>query len=272
MNPAASPVRSADAAGTATAGGGCGREGLVRWLALLKLRELRRMGLTLREIGLRYARPGETGITADRLRVTPRAVLAPPNADAAETAVLVRALDATEHGVAFFSPRGALLHANRRFHEIVAPGRAGAVGREVCVLARSVGAIARIRGLPGDEGVTQELVVQLLGVGNAVFRLRGSYLGVGLFGRGSSVLVSLERAPEDPLRDERLKERFGLTPQERRVLRLLVNGRSNQEVAHALSISPHTARHHTERVLAKLGVRSRAEVLPRVLRGEPDEN
>jgi DNA-binding CsgD family transcriptional regulator len=32
---------------------------------------------------------------------------------------------------------------------------------------------------------------------------------------------------------------------------------SNNEIARMLSISPHTARHHTENVLAKLGVRSR---------------
>jgi DNA-binding CsgD family transcriptional regulator len=32
---------------------------------------------------------------------------------------------------------------------------------------------------------------------------------------------------------------------------------SNAEIARMLSISPHTARHHTENVLAKVGVRSR---------------
>ncbi len=49
-----------------------------------------------------------------------------------------------------------------------------------------------------------------------------------------------------------------LTPRERDVLRLLAEGRSNQEIAAALSISRLTAKTHVERILAKLDVRSRA--------------
>jgi DNA-binding NarL/FixJ family response regulator len=52
---------------------------------------------------------------------------------------------------------------------------------------------------------------------------------------------------------------FRLTARERQVAELLALGRSNAGVAEALGISEHTARHHTESVLAKLGVRSRAE-------------
>jgi len=37
----------------------------------------------------------------------------------------------------------------------------------------------------------------------------------------------------------------------------LMHRLSNAEIARLLSISPHTARHHTENVLAKVGVRSR---------------
>ncbi len=45
-----------------------------------------------------------------------------------------------------------------------------------------------------------------------------------------------------------------------RVARLLAERRSNQGTAADLRISAHTARHHTPRVLQKLGVRSRSEV------------
>lgn len=44
------------------------------------------------------------------------------------------------------------------------------------------------------------------------------------------------------------------------VTRLLAAGRRNDDVAASLQISPHTARRHTERVLAKLGASSRAAV------------
>ena len=48
-----------------------------------------------------------------------------------------------------------------------------------------------------------------------------------------------------------------LTMREREILRLLVEGRSNPEIAAALFISPKTVRNHVSRILAKLGVASR---------------
>ena len=51
----------------------------------------------------------------------------------------------------------------------------------------------------------------------------------------------------------------GMTPREIEVAMLLTEGCSNRTIAHRLGISPHTARHHTQRVLAKLGVHSRSE-------------
>jgi DNA-binding NarL/FixJ family response regulator/tetratricopeptide (TPR) repeat protein len=50
-----------------------------------------------------------------------------------------------------------------------------------------------------------------------------------------------------------------LTPRELEVLRLVAAGRSNQQIAEVLFISPKTASVHVSNILAKLGVRSRAE-------------
>jgi DNA-binding CsgD family transcriptional regulator len=60
-------------------------------------------------------------------------------------------------------------------------------------------------------------------------------------------------------RDEQLMEKFGLTRREAQVARLLSQGRSNERIARELRISEHTARHHTQRILAKLAVHSRGE-------------
>jgi DNA-binding CsgD family transcriptional regulator len=61
-----------------------------------------------------------------------------------------------------------------------------------------------------------------------------------------------------PPRGASLQSTYGFTPRELQVAMLLASGRSNVAIAAALRISPHTARHHTQRVLVKLGVHSRA--------------
>ncbi|HZC99765.1 MAG TPA: response regulator transcription factor, partial [Actinomycetes bacterium] len=50
-----------------------------------------------------------------------------------------------------------------------------------------------------------------------------------------------------------------LTPRELEVLRLVAAGRSNQQIAETLFISPKTASVHVSNILGKLGVRSRVE-------------
>ena len=51
----------------------------------------------------------------------------------------------------------------------------------------------------------------------------------------------------------------GLTPRELEVLGLLVEGRSNRQIAEQLFISGKTASVHVTNILAKLGVHSRLE-------------
>lgn len=53
-----------------------------------------------------------------------------------------------------------------------------------------------------------------------------------------------------------------LTPREREVLWHIAAGRSNKELGIALGVGVRTAEFHVKNILAKLGARSRAEVLP----------
>jgi DNA-binding NarL/FixJ family response regulator len=57
-----------------------------------------------------------------------------------------------------------------------------------------------------------------------------------------------------------------LTKRETEVLSLLAEGCSNSEIAQRLYISRRTAEHHVARILAKLGLRGRAEVAAYALR------
>jgi DNA-binding NarL/FixJ family response regulator len=62
---------------------------------------------------------------------------------------------------------------------------------------------------------------------------------------------------------------YGLTRRETQVAKLLAQGRSNQAIARELKISQHTARHHTQRILAKLEVHSRGEAGAKIRNASP---
>jgi DNA-binding CsgD family transcriptional regulator len=59
---------------------------------------------------------------------------------------------------------------------------------------------------------------------------------------------------------EEFAEAYGLTTAERAIARLLAKRLTNKEIADELGVSPHTVKHHVERILHKLGVSSRKEV------------
>lgn len=79
------------------------------------------------------------------------------------------------------------------------------------------------------------------------------------------VVVLLDRnalpIPGDPFD---VCRRFNLTPRETEVALLLADRMSCREIANRLEMSFHTARCHTEKILAKLGVRSKNDVSVRL--------
>ncbi|HET7552713.1 MAG TPA: LuxR C-terminal-related transcriptional regulator [Gemmatimonadaceae bacterium] len=103
---------------------------------------------------------------------------------------------------------------------------------------------------------------------SALYRLHGTLIG----SRSSSTTATLAVVVIAILGNagapsaEHLRARYGLSPREVEVARLLADGLSTRELSAALRVSSHTARHHTENVLRKLRVRRRAEV-GRRLRG-----
>lgn len=97
--------------------------------------------------------------------------------------------------------------------------------------------------------------------------LRGTFLLAGPMAADPVILLSMKERPLTPDPNRSVDNRFGLTTREREVAALLAERRSNSEIAFALGISPHTASHHTEQVLAKLGLNSRSGVSQRIYGG-----
>jgi DNA-binding CsgD family transcriptional regulator len=75
--------------------------------------------------------------------------------------------------------------------------------------------------------------------------------------RARIVPAGAEPAPDEA--EGRQSSQFGLTGREREVLGLLVDGRSNRQIADLLFISQNTAGVHVSNILGKLGVASRGE-------------
>ncbi|MGO1950390.1 MAG: response regulator [Mycobacteriaceae bacterium] len=71
---------------------------------------------------------------------------------------------------------------------------------------------------------------------------------------------AVERSPRTPSRTES-RELASLTPREREIVEQIATGRSNSEIAGVLFISEETVKTHVRKVLQKLSLRDRAQVV-----------
>lgn len=138
------------------------------------------------------------------------------------------------------------------------------VGANRRVESASPGALERLRAHFGDAGADELPAVVAdwiaAGAGAAlVSRRGGAVLSLRFVGHRSppepDVLVLDERRPGRPEPDA--LRGLGLTRRESEVLALVALGRSNAQIAVALTVSPATVKRHAENIYAKLGVESR---------------
>ncbi len=243
---------------------GSGKDSRLRRLALAKVRELRAAGMSYREIGLRFRTGGECKRVHPAGAAKPHMSL-PPYVDPAITGDhrhFLRALDAVPIGLFFFGPARRVVHANEPAIRMLEMDREGEqIRREldafVCSLCHR-GQDQRAP-LPGGRGI-QEIAARELSTAAGKYRLRGSSIGLDLWGIGSTLLVTVEAAIPEAISADAVRERFGLTRKEAQVALMLAQRRSTPEIARELHSSPHTVRHHVRRVLAKLGIHSRRAV------------
>lgn len=176
---------------------------------------------------------------------------------------LARSVDRVVHPTLLLDSDGRLLHANPPAQRLLGTARGAALrcAAESAARAELLFPTPLARVAPRTA-----LVIEIQG---HRYQMHLSFAGaeLGALNAAAIVTVTDEHAPVLPCDSPSVSATsmaLGLTPQESRVALLLAQRRSNAEIASALTISEHTARHHTERVLAKLGVHTRAAVAERV--------
>jgi DNA-binding CsgD family transcriptional regulator len=173
-------------------------------------------------------------------------------------------LDHLSEGVMLVSAAGATVYANAALLRMLATDARGRqLEEEMLGFGRQLGALIVPPRRPGEPRLSGATVCELPSL-HTGYRLVGSLLDEGVAGREPLVLLMVQRTEAELPGEAALRERFGLSRKEARVALLLAGRASNNEIARELCISPHTARHHTEQVLLKLGVHSRFAVRTRM--------
>jgi DNA-binding CsgD family transcriptional regulator len=185
-------------------------------------------------------------------------------------ACLGSVVDVGGQAVALFDLTGGKMRTNPVMRRALAqdPDRSRVEASLHQVAAAVIGAMAADQLAPRDkesDGRRREIATS-----TAAYRLRGNLVGHNALGHPSAVMVSLDRVAFQIPASDSLRSRYGLTVRELQVASLIMHRLSNSEISRMLSISPHTARHHTENVLTKLGVRSR-KALRRLVSGGSSE-
>lgn len=98
---------------------------------------------------------------------------------------------------------------------------------------------------------------------SARYVIRGCIAPAALAGT-PMVLVTVERIAQPRADIDRIAREHGLTARERAMSVLLAQGHSIPAVATTLGVSRHTARHHVEHIMSKLGVHSRAAMMAKL--------
>jgi DNA-binding CsgD family transcriptional regulator len=81
----------------------------------------------------------------------------------------------------------------------------------------------------------------------------------------SHIMVVIEPCPINRNIDlKSLRTKFSLTERESQIVEKVVKGLANKDIAEALFISEHTVRGHIQRIMAKMGIRTRTAIFYKV--------
>jgi DNA-binding CsgD family transcriptional regulator len=182
----------------------------------------------------------------------------------AESTLLRGALDATAAAILLFGPTGTILYANRRADELISRQTEDELTVTVDdvpsqplfeLLCAEVGAL-----LMDTERRTWNRRLDLSDGRKLTGELEA--LATGADGLGRIILAVLRDYTRSPYRRvEDFAAHYRLSPREREVLLLLIQGLDTASLADRLGISPHTVRDHLKNVFRKTSNRSRSELM-----------
>jgi DNA-binding CsgD family transcriptional regulator len=179
-------------------------------------------------------------------------------------------LESVRDAVALFAADGRAVGESVAFTAALREsGAPSQLAREAQALARRaagvIGGTEAVDAIASDTSPWERIAVTAAGR----WCLRASLIPAGILLPQASVLVSLVPVGTRLLSAGEALARYRLTRREWDVARCIARGMRNAEIAVALDIRPSTARRHTEKVLAKLGVASRAAVAARLAPDAP---
>lgn len=171
-------------------------------------------------------------------------------------------VEALSDGVATFTLEGLLLHRNPALAELLGnPCGASALLDGMSAL---VAALRELHESPvGTCGDGRAPVMGEVDFDGEPIHLQGCLLARHGKDVKPIALVVVTRPQRPPTFGDAAKsagEQYELTEREIQVTMLLAQRRNNGEIAARLGLSEHTVRHHTERILRKMGAASRTEV------------
>ena len=176
----------------------------------------------------------------------------------AHRGALSQLFDRLEDGVAVYNLAGRQSYRNVALTRMIAQDPEGSRLASIIRLTAT-----RAAGIQTDTGGfanhTTTLAQTIRTVGGH-YRLETSLATLGGLGPDPSIIAIVSKSSPRPLTDGELKAKYRLTGRECETARLLASGRSNSAIAAALRVTESTARRHTEAVLRKLSVPSRAAV------------
>ncbi len=179
---------------------------------------------------------------------------------------LLQSLDLLSEPAWLCGRNGAVLYQNAAVNQVMQNGHVKE--RFTAALRRAIYLFQRASTENRRGEVPEQVNLPVVRAENGAYRLRGSFLSTLGCESSSDPWLLLMGVPIShvEMAEEYLVDIMGLTRQEVRVAKMLAERKRNREIAEALSISPNTARRHTENVFAKLGIHSRDEV-SRILNG-----